>query len=389
VPVTIADPKAISSNKPPAPEPIPSKELFPTHVVLEDGREIWVSVPQPDRLSLVIPISKYVYGKKVSPDVPVEAFMEGLWAYLNDPDFPGEVVGKPSLPNSGLWKITLSFGKRDSSVLFERKNHKKHKKNCLRIEMNPRKLGPNGFADLIKVLSSSGKQFDVGCLMAAAKVTRYDVAVDIVGLHVSEIVAVHKPEGKRSLYIGSDGALETVYIHKKLQPPKAHEYDEEGVLLKKPKLPSKPAGAVALKIYDRVKLRQALGWPGPFGDCPVSRVEMARESLKDTWLANLADLTDPLKTARVGIGVDQTKHSSLSWNRYMTVRRATSATEAASILGLPPETAQSFDHGLAVPVPNLVAPNVNWKWWINGLQLTGVAMLIEKAQAAPPLSFEW
>jgi hypothetical protein len=285
VPVTIANPKAISSNKPPAPEPIPSKELFPTHFTLKDGREIWVSVPQPDRLSLVIPISQYVYGKKVSPDVPVPAFMDDLWAYLINPDFPGEVVGKPFINDSGLRTVALSLGTRTSRVQFQRINHKKHGKSCLRIEMNPRKLGPSGFKDLIKVLSSAGKQFDVACLMAAAKVTRYDIAVDVVGAQVAEIIAIHKPEGKRSLYVGNDGVLETVYIHKKKSPPKAIEYDEYGELIKKPMHSSKPAGSVALAVYDRLRERKALGWPGgPFGDAPVSRIEVVKASLKNTRL---------------------------------------------------------------------------------------------------------
>jgi hypothetical protein len=388
MPVTIAPADAISSNKPPAPEPIPSKELFPTHMVLEDGREIWVSVPQPDRLSLVIPISKYVYGKNVSPDLPVSALLDDLKALIFS-EFHGKLVGKPKDPPSSLWSATIELGGRQSRVTIQRHNHKKYGKECLRLDLNPRKLKPAGFAELRKLLSHGGQMFNLGKLLKAAKVTRYDVAIDIVGVQVSEIVAIHKPEGKRSYYVGNDGVLETVYIHKKVKPPKAVEYDDEGISLGKPKRPSKPAGAVALAIYDRLRERKALGLPGPFGEAPISRVEIAKTTLKKTWLSDLADLTDALENVRVGLGISQTDHSSLSWNRFMTVRRVASNDDAASILGLPLKTQKSLEAGLSVPMPNLVAPKLNWSGWIAGLKLTGLASLIAEAKTAPEMASPW
>lgn len=389
MPVTIAPPEAISSNKPPAPEPIPSKELFPTHMVLEDGREIWVSVPQPDRLSLVIAISKYVYGKKVSPDLPVPTLLDDLKTLIFS-ELHGKLVGKPKDPQSGLWSATIELGGRRSSVTIQRIRHKKHGTLCLRLDINPRKLKPPGFGELIQLLSNGGGMFNVPTLFKAAKVTRYDVAVDVVGLQVSEIVAVHKSQGKRTLYVGDDGVLETVYIHAKLTPPKPIEYDEEGDPIKKPKRRLKPAGSVLLTVYDRLRNRKALGWPvGPYGNAAVSRIELIRASLKDTWLKDLAELPDALKDVRAGLGVNQTDQTGLSWNRFMTVRRVASASEAATILGLPPEKAQSLEAGLAVPIPNLVAPGINWSDWKKGLELTGLASLITKAKAAPEMPFNW
>ncbi len=316
--------------------------------------------------------------------------MEGLWAYLNNPDYPGEVIGQPFLKDSGLWTVALGLGKRNSRVQFQRISHKKYGKSCLRIEMNPRKLGPQGFKDLAKVLSSGGNQFDVPCLMAAAKVTRYDIAVDIVGAHVSEIIATHKPEGKRSLYVGSDGVLETIYIHKKKPPPKAIEYDDDGELIKKPTHSAKPAGGVALVVYDRLRERKALGWPGgPFGDAPVSRIEVVKGSLKNTLLANLADLPDALKDVRAGLGANQPQGAHSSWTKHIAVRRTASPVETKAILNLSSQTVQSLDEGLAVPVPDLVAPGANWPHWKTGLELTGLASLIAKAKKAPPMPFAW
>lgn len=358
-----------------APTPIPDAELYEDKT-LPDGRKVWISAPQPDKLTFVIPISKWVYAKHISPTVSVSDFMAKFVEHVTNPPSCAEVLGSSGYAyNSGKvedWRNTTHvYGKRDARVFISRVKEKQLGL-CIRLDLNPRKLGPSGCKHLRQFLEGL---FDLPELLQAARVRRLDVAVDVVGLSVAETVAFHKLGVKRSIYIGGDGQIETIYIHKKASPTKLPKDPDSP---EKPKLPEKTAGDGIARIYDRVKFAEVLHKSAPFQDAPVTRVEVMKPRFKDFKLGELSTMKDPLKKLRVGyIGSQVSLGALRQWWMYQAACRTISPDSVANLLQLSSENASLFKSALLVPVPDLVGPKTTWNRWADGLTQTGLAHLLE------------
>lgn len=376
VPVTFHEIAGKTLISPPAPIPTPASPLF-TEQKLSDGRQIWISAPQPDRLSLVIPISPYVYAQSLAHTVSGPEFLLGFVEHMLNPPFPVEVLegtkyvyGSTKIED---WRASrLTFGKRESVVHFSRYKHQKLGLT-LRLEMNPRKLGEQGFKQLVSLMSP---WFDIAGVAKAARVTGLDIAVDVVGLWVGDIIARHSKQGQRVQYIGTDGLLETVYVNRKL-PPYKPKIDKWGV--KKPKALSHPAGKPLLKIYDRVREREKYGKNPPYGDAPVTRIELVRDNFKKLRLEDLSGLADQLSEVRAGYAPSQTNVMPRAWRRFYAMARTELLPFAADALDLTPKVTKTFEKALKVPVPDLVAPKTTWAAWEVALKTCGLLMLVHPA----------
>lgn len=375
MPVTFHDKAENSLISPPAPIPIPASPLFKAQK-LSDGRQIWLSAPQPDRLSFVIPISPYVYAQSIEQSVSGPEFLLGFVAHMLNPPWPIEalkgtkyVYGSTKIED---WRCSrLTFGKRESVVHFSRYKHS-NLGLTLRLDMNPRKLGADGFKQLVTLMSP---WFDISRVAKAARVTRLDIAVDIVGLWVGEVIALHKRQGQRVQYIGKDGLLETVYINQKQSPHKP-KYDEWGV--EKAQALKYPAGKPLLKIYDRVREREKYGKPPPFGEAPVTRIELVRGNFKKLRLEGLSSLKDQLAEVRAGYGPSQSNVMPKVWRRFWALARTELSPDAADLLDLPPKVAKAFEKSLRVPAPDLVSPKATWTAWQVALASTGLIALVDQ-----------
>ena len=372
--------KALVSNKPHPPEPEPTSPLFPIKKVLPDGRTVWVSVPQPDRLTITVPISADIYAAKVPKSMPPGEFANGLFAYFKSEPFnahykTGAAKKMPQEP--GAWKawyhITLLMGSRQGQVRFELLWDIKYGIR-LRFECNPRKLGPIGFEQLANVLAGPQAPFDLPRLVSAARVSRLDLCVDVVGVRMSELLLWYKLEGKRSLYVGSDGVLETVQIHRKLPPTKP-----PGVNGPPKKTSNNPTGQVQLKAYDRVRERlSAQKWP-PFGPAPVLRLERPLYRFGQKSLASLPHLDNKLIDFRAGFVLSQLPKPVQAWFRYVAARRTMSEQEACTLLGVPAQMAARFRAAELVPKSDLLSANEVWEYWKVGLAHTGLLKFLQSA----------
>ena len=259
--------------------------------------------------------------------------------------------------------VTLGMGDRDTSVRFEFSDEKTKTPAQLRLEMNPRKLGPKGFKTLLAILNDPHGPFAGKAILQCARVTRIDIAIDLEGVQVDEVVAFHDSEQKRSMYIGTDGVIETLYIHGKSNK-------------------AKPAGKVLVSIYDRSKERIRKGKPPPFGQSPVTRIEVTR-NLKAPYnsLSKVAGLGDPFGSIRVGYLMAQGMKPENWWSEYVGLRRTKSHSSSVALLGLDKATAAKFADGYLVPIPNLVSDGTTWQGWEQGLKVTGMQLLLKAATA--------
>lgn len=369
---------AFVSNKPPLPEPTPPPHLFEKKT-LPSHRDVWISIPQPDRLSFTIPVSEAVYSSGVKPGASPEAVMLALRDFLLSGPLNCDVADSNTWPVG--WKfISLLVGHRESPIRFE---YIKVKGTSLRIECNPRKLGPHGALILLQLLDHPGCPLDPHKALEAAKITRLDVAVDIVGIEVAEVLAAHKDQAKRSMYVGSDGQLETLFIHRKL-PKKKQTYDSHGHP-KKLKHSGPPAGTVLIKIYDRRRERLSLLRPAPFGDAPVTRIEIVIKGLrkKHAFLANIGDLPDKFALVRAGFVGSQPGIERETLRRFTALRRTLPIDTAFRMLKLqkPPKYLASYPAKLeaaeTVIVADLAGPATTWAGWQEGLKQTGLLTLLD------------
>lgn len=305
----------------------------------------------------------------------------GLGHYLKSEPHNSHFVNEHFQPDKGWKHITLSMGNRKSFVRFEFLNNAKQGSR-LRLDLNPRKLGPKGFKQLAQVLGGGVKPpFKLPTLIEQARITRLDLAVDFVGLHVSEVAAWHKDQAKRSMYVGADGSLETIYLHRKV-PPKQAKYDQWGEP-KKLTHGSKPAGAVLLRVYDRVRERTTILRPAPFGPAAVTRAELVISRFnKWSKLASLPDMEDRFCKLRVGFIDSQFDGHPSLWRRYASLRRTVPHEEAVAMLGLQSIAKTAFAAAWNVPKADLIAPGETWSGWKAGLEQTGLGAFIS-ATAAP------
>jgi len=227
--------------------------------------------------------------------------------------------------------------------------------------MNPRKVGPAGLKTLIAILSDPCGPFSIKPILQSARVTMLDVAVDIVGLQVSDLVIWSENVGKRQHYVGADEVLETVNLHRKAYK-------------------SKPAGNVFLKAYDRRRERLDSGEKPPFGAGNVSRIEVTkRKNSPNNSLADMCDFKDPFGKSRVGFVGDQMPISK-DWLSYHGLRRTLTHAKAAQILGLTAQQEAAFIEAAKVPNNPIVAEGLNWVGWKEGLKKTGLLELIQAAE---------
>ena len=362
MPVIIHSDKVQSSNKPsvPAPKPKPPFELFPTKLTMKDGRGIWVSVPLPDRLSLVITIAPDLFGDSAKENTSIADWVKGVGNYLLQEPFNTQHAASQYFPNKQWFRhVTLSMGKRGSNVRFQFEEKTSKIAAQFRLECNPRKLGKKGFATLISILSDPKGPFKFETFIKHARVTRIDVAVDLIGVQVAELLVSHKKQGMRSYYVGKDGVLETLYVHRG-------------------KTKAKPSGNVALMAYDRRRERVSKGKAAPFGLADVTRIEITKLPKKPhNDLQNIVNFTDPFAEIAVGYAAEQIASNSSVWRQYIGLRRSQPKEEVVNLLSLSPDTAKYFASTYEVPQANLVAPKINWEGWRHGLNKTGLSLMLK------------
>jgi hypothetical protein len=120
----------------------------------------------------------------------------------------------------------------------------KKKTTTLRLEFNPTELGAPGIAFLktqLEKLVLDGLSFSD--IIAKGKVTRVDIAVDIVGIHLADVLLLVKGGGKQHWYLSGDGKPETGYLgmSKKAKNAKLKAYNKRQEVKDHSKVPVEQA----------------------------------------------------------------------------------------------------------------------------------------------------
>jgi hypothetical protein len=241
----------------------------------------------------------------------------------------------------------------------------------LRLEFNPRKIQPSGIEELKWTFEMVTPPFDFGRFLADARVTRFDVAVDFVGITPGEVIATAKNPGKRLDIAGNDGVLESFQLFRKRKASK-----------KPLKFISKPLGPSALKVYDRNRERAAHGKPPPVEGKQCLRAEVVRTLYTSTF--GLVQMHQEIPFSNIALSYGQTCAPWLPpsrWRAYLACRRALGHTAAVAALGLNFEEAKRAEAAHAGH-PNTLCQGLSLDDWQKGIQETGLDHLVELAADA-------
>lgn len=369
----LLDPPAY--NKAPKPEKAPNEKLHPNKLIIESDQHVWVSVPQVDKLHLSIELrpEHFIPGLKVET---FEDYGRMLMQSLAT-GHAGPVKHTKYIEHAHLYtQAQVLFGEAQQPVFFTIKKtpKKPHGAHTLMLQLNPRLLTEEGIFELIdRLYKVTGKQLLVGAMLADARVSRLDVAVDIVGVEIADVLVRLKNESKRN-YRATAAGLQSIEIW-----PKGTT--------------SATAQNRAVIVYDKRAERLEAGETPPHDPAPVMRIEVTKKRFGNAanLLVNLAKLKNPLKAVAVGHVRAAACPLSRSFLCYVDARRVFGTGRAAANLGLKPETASQFEKWYLTHPSDLFDGASIWEGWADGLMASGTYLLIEAAQkksaGVPPPDF--
>jgi hypothetical protein len=134
--------------------------------------------------------------------------------------------------------------------------------SLLRFELNPNGVGPAGvqaFRQSLPMLTAG--HFDYQALATQGRVTRTDIAIDLVNIDIEDLLIASAKPGVTSSYFGVTGKAETKYLNVRRSGSKLYVYDRRALLEKMQAEGSgKPSEFGATK-YTRVEVRTEVNAP--------------------------------------------------------------------------------------------------------------------------------
>jgi hypothetical protein len=130
--------------------------------------------------------------------------------------------------------------------------------SLLRFEFNPNGVGPTGlkaFRQSIPMLTAG--HFDYTVLATQGRVTRADIAVDLVNIDIEDLLIATAKPGVTSGYFGVTGKAETKYLNVNRRGSNLYVYDRRARLEK--------------------LVAKGIGEPTEFGNAKYTRVEVRTE----------------------------------------------------------------------------------------------------------------
>lgn len=366
------------SNKPPPPDPAPHPYRYPIKLQDADGYPFWVSIPQPDMISLVGSV-RYEHFKSLPPAIQLDELALLVTNTLSSagPTNPAVTIGKTGYnKGSGVYRsVPWLFGEDAAAINFSiGKSNDADAAHWLRIEFNPRKLGAKGIFDLVDAIhDATGQRFLVGKFLSSCRITRLDIAVDVIGLSVPELIVTAKGEAKRVHYYGSDGCLESLYLHKKTSTAKTSE----------PKPSSRKLGTQIARVYDRRRELISSNKQPDYGLVPITRIEVMKKHFgnKPFELLSLFNLKNPLKDIFVGLATSAAPENQWAWLEYVELRRGGGHDWACRLMSLSETDEQAYADAYRKHPRDVLLSDTIWERWKQGVQSTGLDFMIHAATA--------
>jgi len=227
----------------------------------------------------------------------------------------------------------------------------KSEDSLLRFEFNPNGVGSgavNAFRQSIPLLTAG--YFDYKALATQGKVTRLDIAVDLVNIDIEDLLIGTRKPGVTSSYFGLSGKAETKYLNVNKKGSRMYVYDRRALL-------------------DKLNA-EGIGQPSEFGNAKYTRVEVRTEVA--TAITAMADMSNRLlKIDLFDIEAVTPLEEPHHWRLFQDSCRYRGLAGALALL---PEGVRSAYRAAITSAPPLWRATELWGHWPAALKTSGLTL---------------
>lgn len=225
--------------------------------------------------------------------------------------------------------------------------------NFLRLELGGGAISSDSMkalADLLSTVSDGAITFESVALNC--KVTRTDVAVDLVNIDIEDMLITGNKPGVSMGYFGIGGKAESKYLNVKKKGSNLYVYDRK-VSLEKLKAKGKSEGSeYGDTVYTRVEFRL-------HPDRPITELGTLKHNpFKRVHLIDIESLSPP----------EETHH----WKLFQDSCRYRGLENALELL--PPDTRKTYEDAISASTIALWRPDLLWGMWPDSLKDGGLVI---------------
>lgn len=226
----------------------------------------------------------------------------------------------------------------------------KDKPSSVRLEFNPSEIGTLGISYLNKLINNlSNKAFDLIDMAGYGKVTRLDVAVDIIGCSFRDLLFEFSGNGKSQWHFAEDGMPETIYFGK-----------------------TKVKGPSSTSAYNKRQELKDHGSDQKYGGVAHGRVE--RRMFPQRAFITLDNLKNPfLEIAPFPIRIPAPKNvPDYVWRLFLETMRVRGRGYALSLM--PEFMRHDLEDAINHAEKDFWRPSTLWQHWPEQLARTGLGL---------------
>ncbi len=305
------------------------------------GFTVSVLKPKIDRLSLTFDIQGELTRKKVRDHLHSQALNDSpiVTPWKKHKDWGASKYSR---------SYSLSVGGENAVLLQHAALKANHR--FLRFEFNPYHVGPDGVEVFrTHLLKITGGLVTYESLAFGGKVTRLDIAIDLVNIDLEDLLISTSKPGVTSGYFNPSGKAETKYLNVNTKGSNLYVYDRKAKLLK-----DLEKGSV-----DALE----------FGETKLTRVEVRTSTEKP--LAELSSLTNRLKKIDlIDIEAVEPPEEEHHWKMFQDSCRYRGLAGALS--QLPNSLSAKYEDAITSASGQLWKPETLWGTWPQVVEGSGL-----------------
>ncbi len=309
-----------------------------------NGFVVTVSRPIIDGLAITIPVPESLEAHVLKKLDALATGNGGIASKVS-------VATKANKKGSTKYLRSYEVAFAQTNVLVQAKPQSKTN-NFLRVEMNPDVLQVPELKLVWELLAAvSDSQISEEVIAEEAKITRMDVAVDMLNIDPEDILIDHKFSGKTNAYFGNGGKIETVYLNKKSKGSTTYLYDKK------------------VQAQDTGKSLDA--GVNKYGEAKYTRFECRVQTQKP--FKKLASLKNPLTKVDLADmdGCDAPGKPHV-WALFQDACRYRGLVGALELL--PAKEREEFHEVIKKSSDLLWRPDDIWVFWKNSLETNGLLL---------------
>lgn len=340
-------------------------------IVTSSGKYIYVLKPSIDKLTLTITGNLAIKCMAKSAKKEWEPIAANYWngfykRVIEEVHWSSEKIEQINQP-SPHYKTSIKLKLYGNRYVLLQTNPRSSSTAPLRLEFNPSRLQLEDFDTINEIYSLIDyDNFPLPALMGDARVTRLDIAVDLIDIDHQDIMIYNKDVWKWWSYGGNDEGTQTTNFY------------SSKVSSKSPYL--NPKRRADLIIYDKKAQQKANGEDPRFGDRSHTRIELCLN--KKSFLTNLPKLEFPFQNWSVSrMNVDEPPFESGLWKLVLDSARYRGINKAYALLPESVTNGVQLDRKKHLP-EDLITKSKTWSHWPDVLN-NQLGTILEWANTDP------